>query len=70
MYPSRLHFLALGVIVLFITSCKKPFKPDPDTPPKLITGTVSDIEGKVYNTVKIGEHISISAHQHISTLAH
>jgi len=44
------NLFLIVLILLFITSCKK----DSKTSDVIETGTVTDIEGTVYKTVKIG----------------
>ena len=46
------YFILIGLILLFINSCKK----DSNTADAIETATVTDVEGNIYKTIKIGNH--------------
>ena len=49
---KRLWLISTGLVLLFASGCHK----DPTNPEKTHeTGTVTDIEGNIYKTVKIGD---------------
>jgi len=49
-----LRTIALLILIIVTYSCKKDTTPDPTPNPQLETGTVTDIDGNIYKTVKIG----------------
>ena len=46
--------IALLILIIGTFSCKKETTPDPEPNPQLETGTVTDLNGNTYQTVKIG----------------
>jgi len=50
-----LRTIALLILIIVTYSCKKDTTPDPTPNPQLETGTLTDIDGNTYQTIKIGD---------------